>query len=114
MRLAGPPTERRRVLVYGMRRWRAALAADVVTTRLAGTPLRAEVLGGPTDCRLRVAAISHDRDLLDRIGDEVESLYTNGPAGGGGAWKSARHVVAVASALVARDLARPAVRYEVA
>ncbi|GAB3890890.1 hypothetical protein GCM10029964_063160 [Kibdelosporangium lantanae] len=62
---------------------RAALAAEVVVTRLAGVPLRAEVLGGETDCRVRVAAISRDLDVLERVGDEVESLYTNGPAGGG-------------------------------
>ena len=41
-----------------------------------------------------------------RIGNEVETLYTNGPAGGGGAWKSAREVVAIASALVPEAEAR--------
>jgi hypothetical protein len=39
-----------------------------------------------------------------RIGNEVETLYTNGPAGGGGAWKSAREVVAIASALIPEAL----------
>ena len=34
---------------------------------------------------------------------EVESLYTNGPAGGGGATKSLREVIAVASAFVPRE-----------
>ena len=46
-----------------------------------------------------------------RIGNEVETLYTNGPAGGGGAWKSARDVVAVASVLLPRELATPSVRF---
>ena len=46
-----------------------------------------------------------------RIGDEVETLYTNGPAGGGGAFKSARDIVAVASVLLPRDLAAPQVRF---
>ena len=68
----------------------------------------------PREVRVRVAGRTEAMAEAVRIGNEVESLYTNGPAGGGGAWKSARHVVAVASALVARDLARPAVRYEVA
>src|ERR1700722_11177736 len=49
-----------------------------------------------------------------RIGNEVETLYTNGPAGGGGAWKQARQVVAVVSTLVPRDAVQPQVSYEVA
>jgi len=46
-----------------------------------------------------------------RIGNEVETLYTNGPAGGGGACKSARDVVAVASVLLPRELAKPQVLF---
>ncbi len=46
-----------------------------------------------------------------RIGNEVETLYTNGPAAGGGAWKSARDVVAVASVLLPRELAKPQIRF---
>jgi hypothetical protein len=38
-----------------------------------------------------------------RIGQEVETLYTNGPAGGGGATRSAREVLAIASVLIPRD-----------
>lgn len=90
---------------------RGALAAEIVTTRLAGVPLRAEVLGGPTDCRLRVAAISHDRTLLDRVGDEVESLYTNGPAGGGGVRVHMTEVLGIASTTIPRDAVRPAVTF---
>jgi hypothetical protein len=90
---------------------RGALAADVVTTRLAGVPVRAEVLGGDTDCRLRVAAISHDRDLLDRVGDEVESLYTNGPAGGGGVRVHVSEVIGIASTLIPREAVRPSVTF---
>ena len=44
-----------------------------------------------------------------RIGEEVETLYTNGPAAGGGAWKAAREVVGVASALIPEAAARTAV-----
>ncbi len=44
-----------------------------------------------------------------RIGEEVETLYTNGPAAGGGAWKSARQVVAVASALIPESAVQTAV-----
>jgi len=34
----------------------------------------------------------------------VEALYTNGPAGGGGATASAREVLNMASTLIPRDL----------
>jgi hypothetical protein len=37
----------------------------------------------------------------------VESLYTNGPAGGGGVTKSAREVIAILSTLMPRNLVRP-------
>ncbi len=90
---------------------RGALAAEIVTARLAGVPLRAEVLGGAEDCRLRVAAISHDRTLLDRVGDEVESLYTNGPAGGGGVRAHVTEVIGIASTLIPRDRVRPEATY---
>ena len=36
--------------------------------------------------------------------NEVETLYTNGPAGGGGATKSAREVLSLLSMLLSRDL----------
>jgi hypothetical protein len=42
-----------------------------------------------------------------RIGNEVETLYTNGPAGGGGATKSTREVVAVQSVLLPRASTHP-------
>lgn len=90
---------------------RGALAADIVTKRLTGVPVRAEVLGGATDCRLRVAAISHDPALLERIADEVESLYTNGPAGGGGFRAHVTEVVGIASTTIPRDAVRPSVTF---
>jgi hypothetical protein len=48
-----------------------------------------------------------------RIGNEVETLYTNGPAGGAGAWKVAREVVAMVSALIPRKLVNYSIHYEV-
>jgi hypothetical protein len=50
-----------------------------------------------------VAARCADRAEALRIGNEVETLYTNGPYGGGGASKSVRQVVAVASLLLPRN-----------
>lgn len=87
---------------------RAALAGEIVSARLAGVPMRAEVRGGETDSRLRVAAISRDTDLLTHVGDEVESLYTNGPAGGGGVRVHIGEVIGIVSTLIPRDRVRPA------
>jgi hypothetical protein len=56
--------------------------------------------------RVRVVGRTDSLAEATRIGNEVETLYTNGPAGGGGAWKSAREIVAVASALVPESAAQ--------
>lgn len=102
---------------------RAQLARDVVLKRLQlmGVKMqdvRAELIGmdslhgprssvEPWEVRLRVAARCEDRSEAVRVGNEVETLYTNGPSGGGGASKSVRLVVAVASLLLPRDAVNP-------
>ncbi|MGE7815810.1 acyclic terpene utilization AtuA family protein [Pseudomonas sivasensis] len=102
---------------------RAQLARDVVLKRLElmgvkMQDLRAELIGmdslhgprssvEPWEVRLRVAARCEDRRDAVRVGNEVETLYTNGPSGGGGASKSVRQVVAVASLLLPRDAVSP-------
>ena len=65
----------------------------------------------PYEVRVRVAGRTESLREAVRIGNEVETLYTNGPAAGGGAWKSARDVVAVASVLLPRELATPQIRF---
>src|SRR6202051_2237656 len=65
----------------------------------------------PYEVRVRVAGRTENLREAIRIGNEVETLYTNGPAAGGGAFTSARDVVAVASVLLPRELARPQVRF---
>jgi hypothetical protein len=65
----------------------------------------------PYEVRVRVAGRTENLGEAVRIGNEVETLYTNGPAAGGGAFKSARDVVAVASVLLPRGLATPRVRF---
>jgi hypothetical protein len=68
----------------------------------------------PGEVRIRVTGRCASLREAVRIGNEVETLYTNGPAGGGGAWKSAREVVGVVSTLIPRDWVQPRVSYEVA
>jgi hypothetical protein len=60
----------------------------------------------PYEVRIRVVGRTDSLAEAARIGNEVETLYTNGPAGGGGAWKSAREIVAVASAFVPESAAQ--------
>ncbi len=60
----------------------------------------------PYEVRVRVAARTGSMNDAIRIGNEVETLYTNGPAGGGGVTKSAREVLAVQSVLLPRGLVR--------
>jgi Acyclic terpene utilisation family protein AtuA len=109
---------------------RGRLALDIVRERLkltgvATSELRFDLIGvdslhgaqvslhanEPYEVRVRVTGRTESLREAVRIGNEVETLYTNGPAGGGGAWKSARDVVAVASVLLPRELARPVVHF---
>ncbi|HRY04699.1 MAG TPA: ABC transporter substrate-binding protein, partial [Beijerinckiaceae bacterium] len=65
----------------------------------------------PYEARLRVVGRTETAAAAQLIGEEVESLYTNGPAGGGGAWKGVKPIVAIASAYIAREKVRPAVTF---
>ena len=112
---------------------RARLALEIVRERLRITgvrhgELRLDLVGlnalhgdslscagrEPYEVRARVAARCDDPDDARRIGDEVETLYTNGPAGGGGVSKVSREVVAVASTFVHRRDVHPSVEWMVA
>lgn len=63
----------------------------------------------PDEVRVRVAAHAATQAQALCVTHEVEALYTNGPAGGGGATKNVREVIAAASLLMPRDWARPQV-----
>jgi hypothetical protein len=105
---------------------RAQLALEIVRERRAITGVSASelrfdligidslhgaTLGGrnaqPYEVRVRVAGRTNSMAEAVRIGNEVETLYTNGPAGGGGVTKTAREVIAVQSVLLLRELVKP-------
>lgn len=65
----------------------------------------------PTEVRVRVTGRCDTMKEAVRIGNEVETLYTNGPASGGGATKSAKQVVAMLSALFPREKVIPVIDY---
>lgn len=53
----------------------------------------------PYEIRLRISGKSPDKTVAGLVGEEVEALYTNGPAGGGGARKYVHEVLGVVSIL---------------
>ncbi|MGO2863356.1 MAG: acyclic terpene utilization AtuA family protein [Brevibacterium sp.] len=63
----------------------------------------------PAEVRLRIVGHAPSRDRAAIFGDEVEALYTNGPAGGGGARKSVHRVISVKSCSVPRTIIEPSV-----
>jgi hypothetical protein len=113
-------------------RERGALALEVLAHRmrllgLGGAEQRAELIGvdalhgpglgadrtpysTPYEVRARLAVRCTSREQAERVGQEVEALYVNGPAAGGGVTQSVREVVAVASALVPRQAVQPRVQ----
>jgi hypothetical protein len=110
---------------------RARLAQDIVAERLRLTgvavdELRCDLIGlnaihgdalaaghpEPYEVRLRVTGRTASMEEAIRIGNEVETLYTCGPSGGGGATKAAREVVAVRSTMLPAALAPAAIHFE--
>jgi hypothetical protein len=109
---------------------RARLALDIVRERLRLTEvpcrdLRFDLIGvnslhgdslaaswdEPYEVRARAAGRADSREAAARIGAEVEALYTNGPAGGGGARQEVSEVIGIWSALVAREAVSCRVEY---
>jgi hypothetical protein len=104
---------------------RGRLALEIVKERLALIGLQAEelrfdligvdaILGPnpaaaaaePREVRARVVGRTASPGEAERIGNEVDSLYLNGPASGGGVTKSVREVIGVRSCLMPEALAR--------
>lgn len=99
---------------------RALLAKSVVEKRLELRPfeisdLRLDLIGinslldqglpssEPKEVRLRVAGKLSTKQDAQRLANEVETLYTNGPAGGGGATKRVEEIISIASILVPKN-----------
>lgn len=105
-------------------RARGELALAVLERRLqkaglAALERRAELIGvnamhgpglgsghEPYEVRVRLAVRCESQSQAEQVGREVEALYLNGPAGGGGVTQSVREVIAAASALIPREAVR--------
>ncbi|HVP86749.1 MAG TPA: acyclic terpene utilization AtuA family protein [Casimicrobiaceae bacterium] len=100
---------------------RAQLAGEIVRERLEGqfADMRIDLIGStslhgrafdkdehPYEVRLRVAARAPTAELAAIVGEEVEALYTNGPAGGGGARKYVNEQIGIVSTLIDRERVR--------
>jgi hypothetical protein len=97
---------------------RAKLAGAIVRERLEGqfSEMRIDLIGStslhgrafdtsenPYEIRLRVAARAKTAELAALVGEEVEALYTNGPAGGGGTRKYVHEQIGIVSTLIERE-----------
>ena len=109
---------------------RACLAQEIVASRLAMTgvaltEVRYDLIGvnalhgdrpaqevEPFEVRLRVVGRADSMREAIRVGNEVETLYSCGPAGGGGATRSAREIVAIRSTLLPADQVTTAIHFE--
>lgn len=106
---------------------RAELAGKIVRNRLESDDvglrdLRVDLMGvdslhggrghdhaDPYEVRLRVAGKCETRTAASRVAREVQTLYTNGPAGGGGATTTTKLVVGIVSTLINRTHVQPTV-----
>lgn len=93
---------------------RAELAGEIIRTRIGHlySDFRVDLIGlnsahrknfrdtEPYEIRLRIAGKTNDPSLASLVGEEVEALYTNGPAGGGGARKNVVEVVGIISTFI--------------
>ena len=100
---------------------RGQLALSVLQERLAGVTAldkRFELIGvnaihgdhlatghTPYEVRARAAMRVATRQEAELVAHEVEALYINGPASGGGVTQSVREVIAAASVLIPREWA---------
>ena len=97
---------------------RAQLAGEIIRARLdiEFPQMRVDLIGStsmhgksfdgaahPYEVRLRVAARASTAERAMIVGEEVEALYTNGPAGGGGTRKHVHEQIGIVSTLIGRD-----------
>lgn len=97
---------------------RAKLAGEIIQKRIGNRfeEFRVDYIGlsslhgeslskgtSPYEVRLRIVGKSIEKAIAQLVGEEVEALYTNGPAGGGGARKYLNEVIGVVSILMDRN-----------
>ncbi len=101
---------------------RAELAAQIVKDRLSDKirKIQIDYIGYdslhknnnlvrpiPYEVRLRIAGMTDELEIAELIGNEIEALYTNGPAAGGGVRKYTQQVIGIVSTLIDRNMVSP-------
>lgn len=80
-----------------------SLYGDLLTSKMnTGTPM---------EVRLHISGRAIERLQAELLANEVEALYTNGPAGGGGAEKRVKEIVSICSIFVPRKTVQYQVEY---
>lgn len=64
----------------------------------------------PFEIRLRIVAKTNTEKAAEQLVNEVETLYTNGPAAGGGVSKSIQKIIAIQSVLLDKEQVKPKVQ----
>ncbi|MBC2839209.1 acyclic terpene utilization AtuA family protein [Robiginitalea sp. SC105] len=109
--------DRARLAGEVVRRWLEPVAGSIADLRIdligydSLGPSAGNRSPAPREVRLRVAGRSEDPEVARRIANEVEALYTNGPAGGGGASKRVEELISVASVLLPKSEVAHTVKY---
>lgn len=73
---------------------------------------RGEPSKSPSEVRLRVTGKTETKHQAQQIANEVETLYTNGPAGGGGASKKVEEIISISSILVPKKDINISIEYQ--
>lgn len=108
---------------------RARLAVDIVMKRLEiqgfkSTETRIDFIGmnsihgpkmwsdvEPYEVRLRIACRTETAAEAAKVGTEVSTLLTNGPAGGAADFAQVREIIAILSVLLPRDMVKPTIAF---
>ena len=107
---------------------RSRLAMEIIKERLRAEHLEPEDIlfdligidslfkegtshANPQEVRLRIGAKTKTKEAAVQLVNEVETLYTNGPAAGGGASKAVTEIIAIQSILMDKSKVAPKVEY---
>jgi Acyclic terpene utilisation family protein AtuA len=103
---------------------RAMLAASIIQERVKElfSELQVDYVGStslhgssfrktskPYEVRLRIAAKADSLEKAALVGEEIEALYTNGPAAGGGVRKYVNEVIGIISTFIEKEKVSPSV-----
>ncbi|EAZ79731.2 acyclic terpene utilization AtuA family protein [Algoriphagus machipongonensis] len=88
------------------------LRFEMIGVNSLNTITQSSVIAEPSEIRIRVAGKSINASEARKIGLEVEALYTNGPAGGGGATQKLSELISIASVLMPKKEVKTKIIYQ--